>query len=30
MELSVDRVTLSQLEQMLVFAEQPDLPTLCD
>jgi ADP-ribose pyrophosphatase YjhB (NUDIX family) len=30
LELSVDRVTLSQLEQMLAFTEQPDLPTLCD
>ena len=30
LELSVDRVTLSQLEQMLAFAGQPDLPTLCD
>jgi ADP-ribose pyrophosphatase YjhB (NUDIX family) len=30
LELSVDRVTLSQLMQMLAFAEQPDLPTLCD
>ncbi|RZK18821.1 MAG: NUDIX domain-containing protein [Hymenobacter sp.] len=28
--LSVDRVTLSQLETMLAFASQPDLPTLCD
>jgi ADP-ribose pyrophosphatase YjhB (NUDIX family) len=30
LDLSVDRVTYSQLEQMLAFAEQPDLPTLCD
>jgi len=30
LELSTDRVTLSQLAQMLEFAEQPDLPTLCD
>jgi HAD superfamily hydrolase (TIGR01549 family) len=28
--LSTDRVTLSQLEQILAFAYQPDLPTLCD
>lgn len=28
--LSTDRTTLSQLEQMLAFASQPDLPTLCD
>ncbi|WP_084447317.1 NUDIX hydrolase [Hymenobacter roseosalivarius] len=28
--LSTDRVTLSQLEQMLDFAQNPDLPTLCD
>ena len=30
LELSTDRVTLSQLTQMLDFASQPDLPTLCD
>ena len=30
LNLSVDRVTLSQLETMLEFARQPDLPTLCD
>ncbi len=30
LELSTDRITLSQLEQMLDFASQPDLPTLCD
>ncbi len=30
LELSVDRVTLSQLETMLAFARQPELPTLCD
>jgi ADP-ribose pyrophosphatase YjhB (NUDIX family) len=30
LDLSVDRVTYSQLMQMLAFAEQPDLPTLCD
>ncbi|RZK42954.1 MAG: NUDIX domain-containing protein [Hymenobacter sp.] len=30
LELSTDRVTLSQLVQMLEFAQQPDLPTLCD
>jgi ADP-ribose pyrophosphatase YjhB (NUDIX family) len=28
--LSTDRVTHSQLLQMLEFASQPDLPTLCD
>lgn len=28
--LSEDRVTLEQLETMLAFARQPDLPTLCD
>lgn len=28
--LSTDRVTHSQLEQMLAFARQPDLPALCD
>jgi ADP-ribose pyrophosphatase YjhB (NUDIX family) len=28
--LSTDRVTLSQLERLFDFAEQPDLPTLCD
>jgi len=28
--LSTDRVTLSQLEQLFAFAEQPDLPALCD
>jgi ADP-ribose pyrophosphatase YjhB (NUDIX family) len=30
LELSVDRVTRSQLETMLAFARQPELPTLCD
>jgi ADP-ribose pyrophosphatase YjhB (NUDIX family) len=30
LDLSVDRVTLSQLEQMLEFARQPELPTICD
>ncbi|HET9503863.1 MAG TPA: NUDIX hydrolase [Hymenobacter sp.] len=30
LELSADRVTLSQLETMLAFARQPELPTLCD
>jgi len=30
LDLSVDRVTLSQLEMMLAFARQPELPTLCD
>ncbi|MFD1874144.1 NUDIX hydrolase [Hymenobacter bucti] len=30
LDLSTDRVTLSQLEQLFDFAEQPDLPTLCD
>jgi ADP-ribose pyrophosphatase YjhB (NUDIX family) len=30
LDLSVDRVTLSQLETMLEFARNPDLPTLCD
>jgi ADP-ribose pyrophosphatase YjhB (NUDIX family) len=28
--LSTDRVTLSQLEKLFDFAEQPDLPALCD
>ena len=28
--LSTDRVTLSQLEQLLAFARDPDLPALCD
>jgi len=28
--LSTDRVTQSQLAQMLAFAQRPDLPTLCD
>lgn len=28
--LSTDRVTLSQLERLFAFAEQPGLPTLCD
>ncbi|WP_133272797.1 NUDIX hydrolase [Hymenobacter radiodurans] len=28
--LSTNRVTLSQLEQMLDFAQNPNLPTLCD
>ncbi|HEX8601323.1 MAG TPA: NUDIX hydrolase [Pseudoduganella sp.] len=28
--LSTDRVTLSQLERLFEFAENPDLPTLCD
>lgn len=30
LDLSVDRVTLAQLETMLEFARNPDLPTLCD
>ncbi len=30
LELSTDRVTLAQLETMLAFAQNPDLPTLCD
>ena len=30
LELSTDRITHSQLVQMLEFASQPDLPTLCD
>jgi len=30
LDLSVDRVTYSQLETMLAFARQPELPTLCD
>jgi ADP-ribose pyrophosphatase YjhB (NUDIX family) len=30
LDLSTDRVTLSQLETMLAFARQPELPTLCD
>jgi ADP-ribose pyrophosphatase YjhB (NUDIX family) len=30
LDLSVDRVTLSQLVQMLEFAKEPELPTLCD
>lgn len=30
LELSTDRVTHSQLLRMLEFAQQPDLPTLCD
>lgn len=30
LELSLDRVTLSQLELMLEFARQPERPTLCD
>jgi ADP-ribose pyrophosphatase YjhB (NUDIX family) len=30
LDLSVDRVTLAQLESMLEFARNPDLPTLCD
>jgi ADP-ribose pyrophosphatase YjhB (NUDIX family) len=30
LDLSVDRVTLWQLEQMLEFARQPELPTICD
>ena len=28
--VSTDRVTLSQLEKMFLFAENPHLPTLCD
>jgi ADP-ribose pyrophosphatase YjhB (NUDIX family) len=28
--ISTDRVTLSQLERLFDFAENPDLPTLCD
>lgn len=30
LDLSVDRVTLAQLETMLEFARNPELPTLCD
>jgi ADP-ribose pyrophosphatase YjhB (NUDIX family) len=30
LNLSTDRVTLSQLERLFDFAEQPDLPALCD
>jgi ADP-ribose pyrophosphatase YjhB (NUDIX family) len=30
LDLSVDRVTLVQLETMLEFARNPNLPTLCD
>ena len=30
LELSSDRTTLAQLEMMLVFASNPDLPALCD
>ncbi|MBO2012004.1 NUDIX hydrolase [Hymenobacter negativus] len=30
LDLSVDRVTLAQLETMLEFARNPALPTLCD
>ncbi len=30
LELSSDRTTLAQLEMMLVFARNPDLPALCD
>jgi hypothetical protein len=28
--ISTDRVTLSQLERLFDFAENPDLPTWCD
>ncbi|TWI45841.1 phosphoglycolate phosphatase-like HAD superfamily hydrolase [Pseudoduganella flava] len=30
LDISVDRVTLSQLERLFDFASDPDLPTLCD
>lgn len=30
LKLSTDRVTLAQLETMLEFAQDPDLPTRCD
>jgi ADP-ribose pyrophosphatase YjhB (NUDIX family) len=30
LDLSIDRVTLSQLELLFRFAEQPDLPAICD
>jgi len=30
LDLSTDRVTLSQLERLFDFAHQPDLPALCD
>jgi ADP-ribose pyrophosphatase YjhB (NUDIX family) len=30
LELSTDRVTASQLESLFAFAEDPDLPALCD
>jgi ADP-ribose pyrophosphatase YjhB (NUDIX family) len=30
LDLSVDRVTLSQLERLFAFAANPDLPALCD
>ncbi|WP_207221279.1 NUDIX hydrolase [Pseudoduganella lutea] len=30
LDLSTDRVTLSQLETLFGFADNPDLPTLCD
>ncbi|WP_338768965.1 NUDIX hydrolase N-terminal domain-containing protein [Massilia sp. METH4] len=30
LDLSTDRVTLSQLERLFDFAANPDLPTLCD
>ncbi len=30
LEISTDRVTLSQLERLFDFAANPDLPTLCD
>lgn len=29
-ELSTDRITLAQLEMLFRFAEQPDLPAVCD
>lgn len=30
LDLSVDRVTLAQIETMFSFAQSPDLPALCD
>jgi ADP-ribose pyrophosphatase YjhB (NUDIX family)/3-deoxy-D-manno-octulosonate 8-phosphate phosphatase KdsC-like HAD superfamily phosphatase len=30
LEISVDRVTLSQLERLFAFAAEPNLPALCD
>jgi ADP-ribose pyrophosphatase YjhB (NUDIX family) len=30
MDLSTGRVTLSQLERLFAYAEQPDLPASCD